>query len=182
MRSKWILIFLAAAIITGCEFKCWVGDNGKTETKEVSSSESNGPLKGAIIKNDIVLDAKNVKVKEAYLVNESGTFISKNEIPLGEDISCVVILDTGWAKLGDKSFVGISEKLMTEEGVVILDEADLLKDNEATGVSATDAKVLSVSGKITQKKSGIDDYKMQFRMWDKKGDGEVTGSFKFKVN
>lgn len=182
MRNKWILIFVAAAIVTGCEFKCSVSGNGNTKSKEVSSSESNGPLKGAIIKNDIVLDAKDVKVKGAYLVNEAHTPLNKNEIALGKKVRCVIILDSGWTKYNGVSFIGASEKILTDDGRVLLDEADLFKDNTESGVSAMDAEVLSLSAYITEKVPGIDTYKVQFRMWDKKGSGEVTGSFKFKVN
>ncbi len=182
MRSKWILIFLAAAVVTGCEFKCSVGGDGKTQSKEISGSESNGPLKGAIIKNDIVLDAKDVKVKQAYLVNEVRTPLDKNEIKLGEKIRCVIVLDSGWTKYNGISFIGTSEKILTDNGKVLLDEPDLFKDYTESGVSATDAEVVSINANITEKATGVDTYKVQFRIWDKKGSGEVTGSFKFKVN
>jgi hypothetical protein len=182
MRTKWILIFLAAAIITGCEFKCSVGGDDKTESKEFSSSESDSPLKGASIKNDIMLDAKNVKVREVYLANEARMPLDKNEIALGEKIRCVVVLDTGWTKYGNTSYLGASEKILTDGGDVILDVEDLFKDYTESGLSASDAEVVSISANITEKQTGVDDYKVQFRIWDKRGKGEVTGSFKFKVN
>jgi hypothetical protein len=182
MRSKWIWIFLAAAIITGCEFKCSVGGDGKTESKEISSTESSSPLKGAIIKNDIMLDASNVKVKGAYLANDAHMPLNKNEIKQGERIRCVVVLDSGWTKYNSTSFIGASEKIMTEDGRVILDVDDLFKEYTGSGVSASDAEAISITANITEKEPDVDNYKVQFRIWDKKGNGEVTGIFKFKVN
>ena len=182
MRTKWILIFMAAAIVTGCEFKCSVGSAGNTSSKEITGSESSGPLKGAIIKNDIVLDAKDVKVKGAYLANEAHKSLDKNETALGEKVRCVIVLDSGWTKYNGVSFIGTSEKILTDNGRVLLDEPDLFKDYTESGVSATDAEVVSIIANITEKEPGVDTYKVQFRLWDKKGSGEITGSFKFKVN
>jgi hypothetical protein len=180
MRTKWMPLLLMAALLTGCKFQCSVGNNG-TDTKEVSSTNEPGPTGGARIENDIELDAQNVRVTQAYLTDENRNVLESNAVGLNENIYCTVRLDTGWTKYGDKSFVGASEKIMTEDGNVILDVPDLFKEYTESGVSAEDAKVLSVSAVITKKQPGVDNYKVQFRMWDKKGDGEVKGSFKFKV-
>jgi hypothetical protein len=168
-------------MLASCEFSVSTKKDDKTTTKEVLSSESNGPLTGATVKNDIDLDAKGVKVKEAYLMDENRNLLSENEVEEGKSVRCVVKLDTGWTKYDGKSYVGASEKIISGSGKVVLDEADLFKDYNESGVSATDAGVLSVLATITRKEPGMDDYKVQFRMWDKKGSGEVTGSFKFKV-
>lgn len=181
MRKKIFLSVCMAAMLASCEFSVSTKKDDKTTTKEISSSESSGPLTGATIKNDIDLDAKGVKVKEAYLMNKDRNLLTSNEASVGEDIRCVVVLDTGWTKYDGKSYIGASEKIISGSGKVVLDEADLFKDYTESGVSSTDAEVLSVLASITRKEPGIDDYKVQFRMWDKKGSGEVTGSFKFKV-
>jgi hypothetical protein len=181
MHNKLFLPLCLAVMLTSCEFSVSTKKDDKISTKEISSSESTGALTGANIQNDIDLDAKGLKVKEAYLMDDNRNLLTTNEVREGEKIRCVVVLDTGWTKYEDKSFVGASEKIISGSGSVVLDEADLFKDYTESGVSATDAKILSVTATITRKEPGIDDYKVQFRMWDKKGDGEVTGSFKFKV-
>ncbi len=173
-----MLPFCITVMLASCEFSV---SKKKDSPKEVSSSESRGALTGATIKNDIDLDATGVKVKEAYLLDDSRNLLSVNEVKEGEKIRCVVILDTGWTKYDGKSYIGASEKIISGSGDVVLDEPDLFKDYSESGVSAKDAGVLSVIGTITRKEMGMDDYKVQFRMWDKKGSGEVKGSFKFKV-
>ena len=182
MRNKLIISFCIAVLLASCEFSVSTNKEDKQASKEVSSKESSGPLTGATISNDIELDAEGVKVKEAYLMDDNRTILSKNEAKLGERIRCVVSLDTGWTKYDGKSFIGASEKIMTDDGRVILDEPDLFKDYSESGLSAEDTKLVSVVATITTKEPGVDNYKVQFKIWDKRGTGKVTGRFKFKVN
>ena len=181
MYSKLIVPFYIAIMLTSCEFSVSTKKNNPVATKEVLSNESSGPMKGAIIRNDIELDAKDVKVKEAYLLDDNNQLLEQNETKSGQRVRCSVVFDTGWTKFDGKSFIGASEKIMTEDGRVILDEPDLFKDYSVTGLSAKDAGLISVAAIITQKVPGVNNYKVQFHIWDKKGSGEVTGSFKFKV-
>lgn len=169
--------------LAGCQYSCNVGE--KKENKEnvvkSGSDKENAALSGTIIKNDIDVEAKDVKVKEVYLANADGMPLEKNEAKLNEKIFVVIKLDTGWTKINGKSYVGAGERISTSAGAVVVDAEDIFKDNEAEGFSPKDAGVISLSAVITRKAEGIDNYAVQFKTWDKKGTGEVKGKYKFKI-
>lgn len=169
--------------LTSCQFSCNVGDK-KTNKENIvksGSDKENAALSGTIIKNDIDVEAKDVKVKEVYLANANGMPLAKNEAKLNEKIYVVVKLDTGWTKINGKSYIGAGERISTSEGTVVIDAEDIFKDNEAEGFTPKDAAVISLSAVITRKAPGVDDYAVQFKAWDKKGTGEVKGKYKFKI-
>lgn len=173
-----IYLFTFITTLSSCSFKCSVGDEKKTKT--VTSDEKNA-LNGAIIKNDIDIEASGVKLKQAYLTDANNNLLTENTTRIGEKIYLILKLDTGWTTINNKSFIGASERISTSSGSVIVDAADIFKDYETTGVSAVDAKVISLSAIITQADPGVENFTVQFRVWDKKGNGEVKGKYKFKI-
>ncbi len=174
-------IIILAVSLAGCEVKCSSGNNEPgVKTKTVTSSD-NSPLNGAIIKNDIELEATGVKVKEAYLVDADKNLLTENVTRVGEKIYIVIKLDTGWVKENGKSFIGASERISTKAGTVVLDTDDMFKDYTETGIDAEDGKVIRFSAVITKVNSGVDEFVVQFKVWDKKGKGEVKGKYKFKL-
>ncbi len=174
-------VIILSTLIASCNFSCSTGDSkSKVKTKSVTSKD-NTALNGAIIKNDIDLDATGVKLKEAYLMDADRNYLDKNEARIGEKIYLVIKLDTGWVKENGKSFVGASERIVTPAGRVVVSADDIFKDYEIEGLDPIDAEVISLSAMITQADSGVDEFSVQFRVWDKKGDGEVKGKYKFKL-
>jgi hypothetical protein len=168
-------------LLTSCDFKCSVGDNKSgTKTKVVTSGD-NSALNGAIIKNDIELEATGVKLKEAYLVDADNNLLTENVTRVGEKIYVVIKLDTGWVKENGKSYIGASERISTKTGTAVLDTDDMFKDYGETGIDAEDAKVVRLSAVITKSDSGVENFIVQFRVWDKKGKGEVKGKYKFRL-
>ncbi|MEO6252716.1 MAG: hypothetical protein ABIO79_05395 [Ferruginibacter sp.] len=176
--TKIYLMIMLIALLTSCDMKCSVG--GTKEAKTVTSSD-NSALNGATIKNDIELEATGVKLKEAYVVDEANNVLTENATKVGEKIYLVIKLDTGWVKENGKSFLGASERISTSAGSVVVNADDIFKDYEITGVDAADAKVITLSALITEAKAGVEDFVVQFRVWDKKGSGEVKGKYKFKI-
>lgn len=178
---KLCYIILLALLLSSCNFSCSVGENKSgVKTKSVSSSDPSS-LNGAMIKNDIELEAAGVKVKEVYLLDADKNLLTDNVTGIGEKIYAVIKLDTGWVKENGKSFIGASERISTSAGRVIIDAEDIFKDYEATGISAVDAEVISLSAVITQADTGLENFVVQFRVWDKKGKGEVKGKYKFRL-
>ncbi|MEP7256346.1 MAG: hypothetical protein ABI666_11270 [Ferruginibacter sp.] len=172
---------MLATIFSSCSFNCWVGgDKSGVKTKPVTSAD-NTTLNGATIKNDIDLEATGVKLKEAYLLDANKERLVENITRVGERIYIVLKLDTGWVKENGKSFIGASERISTESGNVIVDATDVFKDYETTGISAADAKVISLSAVITQADTRVEDFVVRFRVWDKKGNGEIKGKYKFSI-
>ena len=180
-RVKISYMIMLAALLTSCDFKCSVGDNKSgTKTKTVSSSD-NSALNGAIIKNDIELEVTGVKLKEAYLVDADNNLLTENVTRVGEKIYVVIKMDTGWVKENGLSFIGAGERISTKAGAVVVDADDIFKDYGETGIDAEDAKVVRLSAVITKADSGIENFVVQFRVWDKKGKGEIKGKYKFKL-
>ena len=174
-------LFMVAVMLTSCDFKCSVGDNKSGVKTKTVTSDDNTTLNGAIIKNDIDLEVTGVKLKEAYLVDANKELLTENVTRVGEKIYVVIKMDTGWVKENGKSFIGAGERISTPAGGVIVDAVDIFKDYETTGVSAEDAKLITLSAIITESKPGIDNFEVKFRIWDKKGKGEVKGKYKFKL-
>ena len=172
MKKTVLVLAASVGLFAGCNFST----STNKETKEVNSTTGQG-LTDAIIKNDIQAEASGVKVTAIYLVDDQNEPLKSNNVALNQEISCRVELDTGWTKVDGKSWVGISEQIQSGSGKIVLDAADLLSDYDSTGVAGEDAEVLSASATITQLEEGVSDYIIHFRMWDKKGKGEVKGSY-----
>ena len=170
---------MCCIVLSSCNFT--VGDKkADVKTKEVTSKD-NTALNGAIIKNNIDLDVTGVKLKEAYLTDADYKPLTENKAGLGEKIYIIIRLDTGWVKEKGKSFIGASEKIITSAGRVVVSADDIFKDDELTGLDAKDTKVISLSAIITQADPGVNDFEVQFRVWDKKGAGEVKGKYYFSL-
>ncbi len=178
---KLAYLFLSCIIFCSCDFKCSVGDNKQAVKIKPVTSDDNTTLNGAIIKNDIDLEVTGVKLKEAYLVDADNNLLKENVAAVGEKIYVVIKLDTGWVKENGKSFIGAGERISTQSGAVIVDAEDIFKEQELTGIDAEDSKVISLSAVITDAKQGVNDFVVKFRIWDKKGQGEVKGKYNFSL-
>jgi len=178
--TQFFYLIVLCALVSSCDFKCSVGGKSDIKTKPVTSAD-NTTLNGAIIKNDIDLEVTGVKVKEVYLVDEQNNLLTENKAAVGEKIYAVIRLDTGWVKENGKSFIGAAERIMTPAGRVVVSADDIFKDYEATGLDAEDAKVISLSALIKERGTEADEFSVQFRVWDKKGSGEVKGKYKFTL-
>lgn len=172
---------ICCIILSSCDFKCSVGDNKPAVKTKPVTSEDNTTLNGAIIKNDIDIEVTGVKLKAAYLVDEKENLLTENLVNLNQKIYLVLKTDTGWVKENGKSFIGAAERISTDAGGVVVDAADIFKEQEITGLNATDAKVVSLSAVIRQADPGVENFIVQFRVWDKKGKGEIKGKYKFSL-
>jgi hypothetical protein len=176
MPSKLLPIACLALALSSCKF-----DNKPTISAATVSTDNAGGLTGAIIKNDIDLEATDVKVSQVYLMDEQNQLMTTNDVAVGQKAYMTLKLDTGWSKIDGKSYIGASERITTPDGTVVLDAGDLFKDYESQGIDAEVAKLINLSAVITQKAVGVDVYNVSFKVWDKKGSGVVTGKYKLTV-
>ena len=66
---------------------------------------------------------------------------------------------------------------MSEDGSVILDKEDLFTSSD--GYSVEDAKIIGISVTINVKSGSPPTYfTVHYRLWDKKGDGVIDGSYR----
>lgn len=180
--QKNILPALAACtlLLVSCEFKCSVGGDKKEKSEMVTPSvrEENG----AVITNNINIKATGVQLKSAVLKLVSGERVpDDNVVSVGEKINLVIILDSAWTVENDRSFIGASEKITTDGGVTALNAGDLFLQYDETGVDPVDAKVIRLNAVITKPGPEVKYYKVDFRVWDKKGTAEIIGDYKFYI-
>ncbi len=180
-KLKLTYLFLSCIMFCSCDFKCSVGDTKSSDSRKPVTSKDNTTLNGAIIKNNVDLDVTGVKLKEIYLADAELNPLAENKAAIGEKIYLVIKMDTGWVKENGKSFIGASERILTSSGRVVVSADDIFKADEITGLDADDAKQVSLSALITQADPGINDFEVQFRVWDKKSNGEVKGKYKFSL-
>jgi hypothetical protein len=157
-------IFIAITAIS-CEFK--------TEVKTGSSGETK-------IRNGIELKANGVKISQAFLLYEDGTLVNEdNVVGVNQRVDLRLIVDEGFQVREGKHSIGISEKIETNTREVVLDERDLFADSAP--VEARQPQLLTISAIITRIDKLYDYFLVSFRVWDKYGMGQVSGSYKLYI-
>ena len=178
-----VVIYTCCSILfSSCEFNCSIGKN-KDEPESSQRVPASGKEKnGTVITNNIFLESKGFKIKKATLLLPNRSQVPDNNlVGLNQNIKLVLDIDAGWNLKDGKAFVGASEKITTDGGQTIVDKGDLFADYSTTGFNAEDAKVVSLSAVITSGDNGINYYVVNFRVWDKNGDGEIRGHYKFFI-
>ncbi len=159
-------------LLQSCEFNCSVGrkeaEKGKAEFKN-----------GIRVSNDIAIEANGVQVEKAYLLFENGEAVpSGNIVDFSQPVKLILHIDKGWKEEKEKVFLGAAEKIESGNDV-LLDAADLF-EQYTDGLSAKDANVISLTATIRLREAiqPLTTFLVTFRIWDKKGGGEITGSYK----
>ena|SRR5690349_13932636 len=168
--NSFLTIFLLSFFLQSCEFNCSVG---KKEPKGVAEEKN-----GTKLYNHIKLDAYKISVKRAYLVFEDGGRVpDDNFVDFSQPIKLMLDIDSGWVARDGRVFLGASEKILTDDGTVLLDEPDLFK-TATEGVKASDAKSMYLKATLHLKPNAAPTtFSVQFRVWDKNGDGYFEGSY-----
>ncbi len=87
-------------------------------------------------------------------------------------------IDEGWVEKDGKVLLGASEKIIAEDGTVVLEEDDLF-EKYTDGISAEDAKSIYLSAALRLKEGAAPtSFKVTFKVWDKNGNGYIEGSYK----
>ena len=169
---SFLFIGSLSVILSSCEFSCSVGNKDEvTGTAEVKD--------GARVYNNIQLNASGVKVDKAYLLLDNGQRVpDDNFVNFNGPVKMQILIDSGWVEENGKVLLGASEKIVTEKGEVVLEEADLFQ-KYPDGISTEDSKSIYLSASV-KLKEGIPptSFTVSFRIWDKKGNGFVEGSYK----
>lgn len=131
--------------------------------------------------NGITMNIKGFKVSEAGLYFEDGSKVPEdNTVELNQKVMLYAVLDSGYKVVAGKVFPGSSERIVLSNGFEVLKTDDLFADYSA-GVKAEDGKYITLKAMMTQ----IDDKSMEinvsFKIWDKKGPSNITGSYKLHI-
>ena len=184
-RSQLSLFLVLAITLCSCEFKCQVGnlqDNPKNDsTKRTVNTIQNGSDTKTL--NGIELHSREVQVNRAFLSLEGGDLVpADNTVVLGDKISLIINIDNGWKEVDGKSFIGASERITTDIGTELLNTGDMFDSYSASGLDVTDAKVITLKARITSAPAvPVAYYVVNFRVWDKRGNGEITGKYQFYI-
>lgn len=132
--------------------------------------------------NGIKLKIKGFKVKEAYLLFDDDTKVpANNTVELNQRVSMLIILDNGFVAENGMKFPGASEKIVLSNGYKVLETGDLFTAYDSTGVKPEDANFIILKAVITQLENMKNHVIVSFKVWDKKGPDEITGSYKLFI-
>ena len=161
---RFVYLFLVVSILfTACEIKVKTTGNSAAEASK--------------IRNNVEFQEKELKVSQAYLQFEDGKLVpDDNKVELKQRVKLKLLID-GWKKENDKVHIGATETITTNDGQTVLKTEDLFADYP-DGVNAEDAGMISLSAVITGIDKLYDYFLVSFHVWDKKGKGEIEGSYK----
>lgn len=176
MKNTTIIIaltfFLFACGSTGTNKK---NEPVNKETPKVETPKNKNPK----IKNDIQIKENGLTISEAYLTKPDGSAITNENKPGINEYVSLNLRVHGWKVINGRVKLGVSEKIETNDGKLVLDEPDLfinLKD-----ASAKDAEIIAIDAIITELTRSIDYFNVSFRVWDKNSGAELTGSYKLEL-
>jgi hypothetical protein len=198
MKRHFFVYTLLLLLLTSCEFKCNIGkteDVNTSDTKSNSGSTQNsgnnsgsganydnGVNTSQIMNNIEIKATGGVKVYRAFLRDDQGNLIKDNTVGIGENVVLVINVEEGWQEEGGRSWIGASEVVSSDNGTEIMNTGDMLARYDDSGLSADDAKFVALKAVVTDISGGVvDHFVVNFRVWDKKGSGEITGSYKFRL-
>ncbi len=100
-----------------------------------------------------------------------------NVVDFNGKIQLRLQMATDWKEENGKVLLGASEKILNEKGDVVLQQDDLF-EKYPDGVSVKDSKVIFISA-ILKLKEGTPptSFTVYFRVWDKRSDAFVEGSY-----
>jgi hypothetical protein len=141
------------------------------------NNQTQSPTNSAY-KNGIVLEAKGFKVKQAYLVFDDSVKLKEDNIAsLGQHVNLELVIDSGWAAENKLIYPGISEKIVSDDGNHVFENSDLMTVHPG-GVPVEDGWLVTIQAVINTVDKHYQYFLVSFRVWDKKGTGEIKGSYK----
>ena len=178
--QKLMIVLLISMLCCACEINVNTSkDSGGIDIKPVSTLKEQN---GTEIRNNIELKTIGVKVKRAYLVlGEGERAPDDNVMKVGQKINLVFDIEDGWTVENGKSYIGGTQKVVTDDGSVVLHVEDVFAAYTNAGFPEKACKSISLDVTITKANPKINYYTTTFRVWDKKGTGEISGSYKFYI-
>lgn len=184
MRISTPLIFVGLALFIA---RCGQGNSNADANKDTTkiavdtiTKTAPPPPKNDKIRNGIKLTSNILKVSQAFLMDAEGKLVSDDNVTgINQYLTLRLIIDSGWVPNNNIVKIGASEKVVASDGSIVLDEKDLFEGGDE--VSPADANVIDIKVIIQQVIKLVDYYEVHFRVWDKIGAGDITGSYRFNV-
>lgn len=135
------------------------------------------------IKNGIKLKTRGFMVSDAYLVLDDESIVPEgNKIDLNQNVNMLLIIDGGWNESGGRVFPGSKQVIKHPNGTIIKNSEELFEAFDETGVSPEDARYITINAVVTELKYKKNYALVNFKVWDKKGSAEISGSYKLFIN
>jgi hypothetical protein len=165
-----LLVFI---LVNSCTFTV----NDKPPADQKADGSSTSPK----IRNGIEVHTKGgLKVSQAFLLYDDGSLVpASNQAGVNQNVNLRLIIDNGFTESNGKVEIGASEKIETNTGQLLLNEPDLFTN--LGEIEAERATALTLKAVITRLDKLYDYFLVSFRVWDKKGKGEVTGAYKLYI-
>lgn len=188
--KKFIGAYFALTVaLSACNNTVATSDYDIPSKKEIKNDNSNDKQQEKVSKeesqtkvlNDISIEAeRGVEVYRAFLSYESGDLVpSSNATSLGKPVYLNLHVTKGWKEEMGEVSIGASEKISTDNGAVIFDEPDFFKNY--TSISADDAKFIKLKAVVNSMSGPIRYFVVDYKVWDKNGDGVINGNYKLYV-
>lgn len=168
-------------IAAGCMLNgCKNDSEGPQSAPAIEDSISIANAQGALISNGIALETKDIKVSRAFLLYDNSTLVPPgNKTTEGRVVRLRLVVEDGWSEEDGRVSLGASETIRTDKGQVVLDEKDLFASIPLLDASA--ARVITLTATISRLGRRHNHFVVSFRVWDKRGSGEIRGSYKLYV-
>jgi hypothetical protein len=181
--------FALAVAMSACNNTVATSDHDLSSKKETNNDNKNikevekGSNEGnqTQVLNDISIEAEGgVEVYRAFLSYENGNLVpTGNSTSPGKPVYLNLNITKGWKEEMGEVSIGASEKISTDNGTIVLDEPDLFKNY--TSISADDAKFIKLKAVVNSMSGPIKYFVVDYKVWDKNGDGVIKGSYRFYV-
>ena len=174
---KYLIVSAIALTFMACGEKTSTSETTKTETTQTTTTTT--PAAAETASNGIVLKENGLKVSKAVLLHADGSAISDdNTVGIGDDVLCRLFI-SGWKEENGRVKLGAAQTIETGDGDIVLEQEDLFETLESASIE--DAGVITVKATITELKKSIRDFVVNFRIWDKSTQAEVSGSYNFHL-
>ena len=174
MKPYFSLLVAVVLIIASCSSDSTSNPQaGNTTVTDNSGSSAPG---GMIVKNNIVMEPKGVRVSQAILVDADGKQVPENNgVNLGEPIRLRLVVDNGWNTLDGAVLLDASQRIEAPNGKLLLEKKGLLRNDSSTTQNGRLIYLPILPSRFKQK---IDSLFVTFRVWDNNGTSEINGSYK----
>jgi len=123
----------------------------------------------------------NIKVIKAYLYYDDLSPVpDSNTAKLNENLNLLIKLQPGaWVVKNKFVKLGASEKITTNTGALVSEEKDLFASLKQ--INPEDARFINLKASMESMTGPVEYLVVHFRVWDKQGKGEISGSFRMHV-
>lgn len=179
-----VTVFLSARNNTSTSTN---SSSAKKESKDDKSDVKNNPgkedeqgSKTGVLNNISLEPEGGVEVNHAFLSYENGEVVPSPDVTsLRKPIYLRLNLIKGWKEEMGEVSLGASEKISGDNGTVFLNEPDLFQKYKS--LSADDAKIIQLKAVINSMSGPIKYFVVDYKVWDKNGDGVIKGNYQFYV-